>query len=96
MDINLDEWTSMGTLLRGLTRFIRSCWSKVPWVLAICYYIIMNTEIEVKFINIDHDKIRSRLQELGATLEQPMRVMRRVVIHTPDMTAKNAFLRIRD
>lgn len=56
----------------------------------------MNTEIEAKFPNIDHDDIRSKLQALGAELEQPMRMMRRVVIHTPAMSEKNAFIRVRD
>lgn len=56
----------------------------------------MNTEIEAKFININHDEIRAKLTKIGAVLEQPLRLMRRVVIHTPDMTAKNAFLRVRD
>jgi adenylate cyclase class 2 len=56
----------------------------------------MNTEIEVKFLDIDHDVIRSKLQEMGALLEQPMRLMRRVTIDTEQMKSKNAFLRIRD
>jgi len=56
----------------------------------------MNTEIEAKFININHDEIRDKLTKLGAILEQPIRLMRRVVIHTNDMSAKNAFLRVRD
>ena len=56
----------------------------------------MNTEIEAKFLNIDHDAIRAKLEALGGVLEQPLRLMRRVVIHTPDMTSKNAFLRVRD
>lgn len=56
----------------------------------------MNTEIEAKFVDVNHDDIRDRLKRLGATLEQPMRLMRRVVIHTPRMTEKNAFVRIRD
>jgi adenylate cyclase class 2 len=56
----------------------------------------MNSEIEAKFLNIDHDKVRVKLAGLGAKLEQPMRIMKRVVIHTQGMTEKNAFLRIRD
>lgn len=56
----------------------------------------MNTEIEAKFVNIDHDEMRARLRALGAVLEQPSRLMRRVVIHTPEMTQKEAFLRVRD
>lgn len=56
----------------------------------------MNKEIEAKFLNINHDEIREKLSSLGAVLEQPMRIMRRVVIHSPDMTKKNAFVRVRD
>ena len=56
----------------------------------------MQSEIEAKFLNINHDDMRAKLQALGATLATPMRLMRRVVIHTPDMTKKNAFVRIRD
>lgn len=56
----------------------------------------MNTEIEAKFVNVDHDKVRAMLRQLGATLEQPSRLMRRVVIHTPEMSKRDAFVRIRD
>lgn len=56
----------------------------------------MDTEIEVKFLNTNHDSIRAKLSALGAIVENPMRMMRRVVVHTPEMTKKNAFLRIRD
>ncbi len=56
----------------------------------------MNTEIEAKFINANHEDIKSKLKALGGELEQPFRLMRRVVIHTPEMTDRNAYLRIRD
>lgn len=56
----------------------------------------MQTEIEAKFLNIDHDEIRAKLRAIRAECEQPMRLMRRVTIDTPDMKAKNAFLRVRD
>lgn len=56
----------------------------------------MNSEIEAKFPNVNHDALRIKLTELGATLEHPMRMMKRVVVHTPSMTEKNAFVRIRD
>lgn len=56
----------------------------------------MKDEIEVKFVNINHDTIREKLKKIGAVCEQPMRTMRRVVIHTPEMSEKNAFIRIRD
>lgn len=56
----------------------------------------MQTEVEVKFLDINHDAVRKKLKELGAECVQPMRTMRRVTIDTPEMAAKNAFLRIRD
>lgn len=56
----------------------------------------MQSEIEAKFLNINHDEIRAKLLELGAECEQPIRLMRRVVFHSPDMEAKSAFVRIRD
>jgi adenylate cyclase class 2 len=55
----------------------------------------MKTEIEVKFINVDKDDVRSRLQAAGATLHQPMRLMRRQVFHLVDRT-KDAYVRVRD
>lgn len=56
----------------------------------------MNTEIEVKFVDINIDAIRSKLREHGAQLEHPMRLMRRVIIETEDLREKDAFVRIRD
>jgi adenylate cyclase class 2 len=56
----------------------------------------MNTEIEVKFIDVDIDNIREILKRIGATLEVPMRLMRRVIIEPPELAVKNAFVRIRD
>jgi len=56
----------------------------------------MKTEIEAKFVNIDHDDIRAKLTEIGATLEQPMRLMKRVTIDSTQLKAKDAFVRIRD
>lgn len=56
----------------------------------------MDTEIEAKFLDIDHDDIRDKLELLGAECEQPMRLMRRVTIDTPEMKSKDAFLRVRD
>lgn len=61
-----------------------------------CYTVGMNTEVEAKFLNVNHDALRAQLRKLGATLEQPMRTMKRVVIHTEEMAKKNAFVRIRD
>ena len=56
----------------------------------------MNTEIEVKFVNVNHDTVREKLNEIGAQLEQPMRLMKRVTIDSGELKAKNAFLRVRD
>ena len=56
----------------------------------------MKTEIEAKFLSVDHDAIRAALTRLDATLEQPMRPMRRVTIDNPELKAKNAFVRVRD
>lgn len=56
----------------------------------------MQSEIEAKFTNVDHEDIRARLAALGAFCEQPLRLMRRVVFHSAAMETKNGFLRIRD
>ncbi len=60
----------------------------------------MQTEIEVKFLNVDHDKVRTKLKDLGATLEHPMRLMRRAMFDFPDKRFKKSVdfqrLRIRD
>lgn len=56
----------------------------------------MNTEIEVKFLQMNHDNVRAKLRELGAVCEQPMRLMRRVTFDSPVMKAKNGWIRVRD
>jgi len=56
----------------------------------------MKTETEVKFLNVDFDALRQKLEEKGAICEQPMRLMRRVVIEPPMLAEKNAFVRVRD
>ncbi|HET6746648.1 MAG TPA: class IV adenylate cyclase [Candidatus Saccharimonadales bacterium] len=56
----------------------------------------MKTETEVKFLNVNFDELRERLKAAGATLEQPMRLMRRVIIEPPELEAKDAFIRVRD
>lgn len=59
----------------------------------------MQTEIEVKFLDIDFDVIRERLKNLGAVCEQPMRMMCRVVLDYPDrrmQTKKDGWVRVRD
>lgn len=56
----------------------------------------MKTEIEVKFLNVDHDEIRQKLKAAGGTLVTPMRDMRRALFETPDMKARHGFYRLRD
>jgi adenylate cyclase class 2 len=56
----------------------------------------MQSEIEAKFLNVQHDEIRAKLTELGATCVQPMRLMRRVTIENDRLVEKNAFVRVRD
>lgn len=56
----------------------------------------MHTEYEVKFLDVDIENVRHRLTKLGAKLEKPMRLMKRVTIDNLDMKKKNAFVRIRD
>lgn len=58
----------------------------------------MQAEIEAKFLRVDHDALRARLDELGAVCVQPMRLMRRKVYDFPDrrLHAKRAWVRIRD
>lgn len=56
----------------------------------------MKTEIEVKFCDIDIDAMREILARAGAVCEQPMRLMRRVIIETDKLAERGAFIRVRD
>jgi adenylate cyclase, class 2 len=56
----------------------------------------MKTEYEAKFIQINHDEIRQKLKNIGATLHHPMRLMRRAIIENEVLRQKDAFLRVRD
>ena len=56
----------------------------------------MKAEIEAKFVDVDIDDVRGRLKAAGAKLEQPMRLMRRVLIEEPHHAATRSFIRIRD
>lgn len=56
----------------------------------------MKTEIEAKFLRVDPKDIRDRLQKAGATLKQPMLMMRRIIFHSDLMNEKHAYLRVRD
>jgi adenylate cyclase class 2 len=56
-------------------------------------------EIEVKFLNVDHGDIRAKLTAIGATLEQPMRMMKRAIMDFPNrslQSERDAYIRIRD
>ena len=56
----------------------------------------MKTEIEVKFCDIDIDAMREILARAGAICEQPMRLMRRVIIETDKLAERGAFIWVRD
>lgn len=56
----------------------------------------MRSEIEAKFLNVNFDQLRQKLNDAGAKCVQPMRLLRRVTIETPDLIMKNAYLRVRD
>lgn len=56
----------------------------------------MKTEYEAKFLDVDVEDARDMLRQVGAKLEKPMRLMRRVTIENEDLVAKNAFVRVRD
>ncbi len=60
----------------------------------------MQTEIEVKFLNIDIATVRQKLKTLEAVCEQPMRLMRRKLFDYPDMRFQkhnhSQRLRVRD
>jgi adenylate cyclase class 2 len=59
----------------------------------------MQTEIEVKFLAVDHNQVRAALQKAGGRLEHPMRLMRRTVFDWPDSQLEKSvdgFLRVRD
>lgn len=53
----------------------------------------MQTEIEAKFLNIDHVAMRRKLQKLGAQRAQPNRLTRRRNYNAP---GERAWVRIRD
>lgn len=56
----------------------------------------MQTEIEAKFADIEIEAIRKKLQDCGAKLIHPMRLMRRALIEEAHMQKNNGFIRIRD
>lgn len=52
----------------------------------------MNLEIEATFVDINKDKLRTKLKAIGATLVQPEILMRRVVFNV----GPHSFIRVRD
>ena len=52
----------------------------------------MENEIEAQFLDINKDDVRSKLKEIGAELEKPEVLMRRVVFYT----GEHSFARVRD
>ncbi|HEU4715619.1 MAG TPA: class IV adenylate cyclase [Candidatus Saccharimonadales bacterium] len=56
----------------------------------------MKTEIEAKFLHVDPEDIRRRLESADATCKQPMKDMRRVIFRSDDMDSRHAYLRVRD
>jgi adenylate cyclase class 2 len=59
----------------------------------------MQQEIEVKFLNVNHDEVREKLKAAVAKLEQPMRLMRRAIIDYPDrrlQSKQDGWIRVRD
>ena len=56
----------------------------------------MQTEIEVKFPQIDVEDMRRRLQKAGAVCEQPMRLMRRRTFDNSYMKEHKGYGRVRD
>ncbi|HUC88673.1 MAG TPA: CYTH domain-containing protein [Candidatus Paceibacterota bacterium] len=58
----------------------------------------MQTEIEAKFLDIDVEKTRAKLREVGAVLEYPERLMKRTTYDLKDKSLRNekAWVRVRD
>jgi adenylate cyclase class 2 len=60
----------------------------------------MNTEVEAKFLHIDHSLFRHKLTDIGATCLIPVRLMRRAIVDYPDrrlqIGSPNSYIRIRD
>lgn len=57
----------------------------------------MQTEYEATFINIDKDKIRKKLKEIGAVLNKPEFLMKRCTFNLPEgHHKKGAWARVRD
>jgi adenylate cyclase, class 2 len=57
----------------------------------------MQTEIEAKFLDVNHDELRAKLKKLGARLEQPMQTLTRVNMDFADrsLAKKGGWVRVR-
>jgi adenylate cyclase class 2 len=59
----------------------------------------MQTEIEAKFLNVDHSTIRKKLKKVGAVRIQSVRLMRRKNFDFKDLSLekeKSGWVRVRD
>lgn len=58
----------------------------------------MKPEIEAKFLDIDHNELRKKLETLGAICEKPMRLMKRKNYDFPDkrLEKSRGWVRVRD
>lgn len=58
----------------------------------------MQTEIEAKFLDVNHDEVREKLKSLGAKQEQPLREMRRKNFDFADKRLEKVggWIRVRD
>lgn len=57
----------------------------------------MNIEYEAKFLNIDKDEMRHRLERTGAMLVRPEYIQKCIPFYLPkEKHAKNSWLRVRD
>jgi len=60
----------------------------------------MNTEIEAKFLHINHNKIRQKLIDAGFVCTAPMRLMFRAIIDYGDRRLQvgkpNSYIRVRN
>lgn len=59
----------------------------------------MKPEIEAKFLDVDHDALRTKLKEIGAECVHPMRLMKRKGYDFPDGRLRaehNGWVRVRD
>ena len=63
-----------------------------------CYSNDMNTEIEAKWLDCEHDDMRRKLRSCGAALQQQERLMARRVFDYPDKRLEkiNGWVRVRN